>query len=253
MIDTSLYKTIELREIEKVKLMNRIDKKYWFHQDILKDLFQELHNNYYLLSVDGHHLSPYYTTYYDTFENFMYTSHHNGKLNRYKIRKRTYRASNSSFLEIKFKNNKGRTIKTRIPSRGNVHFSLNDVVFINKNTPFNSLQLNVALTNKFNRITLVNKNFTERCTIDTNLKCWNNNTQCTLNNLVIAEVKSEQNGTVSLFEKALKKYGISPAGFSKYCIGRSVVDKNIKKNAFKRKLLRIEKMIHDDWIEISNN
>jgi hypothetical protein len=33
----------------------------------------------------------------------MYMSHQNGKLNRYKIRHRTYLSTNAEFLEIKLK------------------------------------------------------------------------------------------------------------------------------------------------------
>ena len=43
----------------------------------------------------------------------MFHNHHNGKLNRYKIRFRDYINTKNSFLEVKFKTNKGETIKSR--------------------------------------------------------------------------------------------------------------------------------------------
>ena len=43
--------------------------------------------------------------------------HQNKKLNRYKIRQREYLISDISFFEIKFKSNKGRTIKKRIKTK----------------------------------------------------------------------------------------------------------------------------------------
>lgn len=253
MLRTELYKTIKLDEIEKAQLMNRVDRKYWFNQKVLQDILLELHDDYYILSVEGQQKTPYQTVYYDTDENEMYTAHHNGKLNRFKIRKRTYKATNASFLEIKFKTNKGRTIKTRIPSNNNKMFTRKDVEFLNNLTPYDGKELKVALVNNFYRVTLVNKNLKERCTIDTNLRFWNNKQTCSLKNLVIVEIKTELNGDDSPFEEALKKRGIYPAGFSKYCIGRSMIDYDIKKNAFKKKLRRIEKVIREDRILISKN
>lgn len=39
----------------------------------------------------------------------FYHDHHNGKLNRFKIRQREYMDTKTSFLEVKFKNNQRRT------------------------------------------------------------------------------------------------------------------------------------------------
>ena len=113
---TDFFDPIQLEEMEKVKLMNRTDRKYWFHFDFLPELLQTIKHDYYILNIDGKNQLPYTTTYYDTTKNKMYASHHNGKLNRFKIRRRSYVASRISFLEIKFKSNKGRTIKKRIPA-----------------------------------------------------------------------------------------------------------------------------------------
>ena len=183
---TANFDTIGLSEMDKVSLMNRKDTKYWFHKNILAELFEAIKDNYYVLEIDGERQMPYKTEYFDTPLNQMYVAHHNGKLNRCKVRKRSYLLNGISFLEIKFKNNKNRTIKKRmsVPVNQN-EFSPQEDAFIQKYTPYSSDMLHTSLTNKFKRITLVNKNFNERCTIDTGLFFENTTTQKKLSDLVI--------------------------------------------------------------------
>jgi hypothetical protein len=231
--------------MSQVKLMNRSDHKFWFSYELLHDMLRCIKNDYYILSINNQVLLPYKTTYYDTLKNDMYVAHHNGKLNRYKIRRRSYIINDISFLEVKFKNNKGRTIKNRIQTNtSNHHFSKKEAEFIREYSPFTCEELTPSLQNKFNRITLVAKNFNERCTIDTNLLFELSESKVDLNNLVVLEIKSDGRLDNSPFENTLKDYRIRSSGFSKYCIGRTIIDPYVKKNAFKKKLRSIEKVLH---------
>ena len=54
------------------------------------------------------------TLYFDTPDRQMYAEHQRGRKNRQKIRVRRYESSGVSFLEVKRKNNKGRTDKKRM-------------------------------------------------------------------------------------------------------------------------------------------
>lgn len=114
--ESDYFAKIQLQEMDKVKLMNRRDIKYWFHTEHLSALIQTVKDNYFILNINGKAELPYSTTYYDTSTNNMFAAHHKGKLNRFKVRRRSYVSSGISFLEVKFKNNKGRTIKKRISS-----------------------------------------------------------------------------------------------------------------------------------------
>lgn len=243
-----LMKPIKLEEMEKVTLMNRIDLKYWINSRHLPFLLESIKEEYYILSINGEKLLPYSTTYYDTTNDDMYISHHNGKLNRFKIRHRTYVSSKISFLEIKFKNNKGRTIKTRISSNAEDlnQFRSMDEDFINNNSPYNSKDLHISLQNNFQRITLVNKNFAERCTIDLNLQFINSDKKLNIENIAIIEIKTEGKSTNSLLARTLRDLRIKQTGFSKYCIGRSYTDAKLKQNNFKRKIRSIEKEINSN-------
>lgn len=238
------FEPILLDQMDQVKLMNRTDTKYWFHTGKLQGILQELRDSYYILQIGGDGLLPYTTTYFDTVDNQMFAAHHNRKLNRFKIRRRTYLSSNKSYMEIKFKSNKGRTIKSRIGSViENKLFSDKDTSFLNENSPFNTTQLQPVLVNQFNRMMLVSKNLNERCTIDLDLNFKTDIEDVSLENLVIVEVKAEGHAKSSAIKQVLQRHRIKTAGFSKYCVGRVVTDDTLKRNRFKGKIREIEKSI----------
>ena len=106
---------ITLKEMKAVRLMNRVDDKYLLNRGQLMELLERIAPNYYVQRIDGEALAPYHTLYFDTDELAMYTAHHNRKLNRQKLRVRCYRSNQTTFFEIKNKNNKGKTNKIRIP------------------------------------------------------------------------------------------------------------------------------------------
>lgn len=244
------FKPIELQEMEKASFMNRTDEKFWFHSKHLPGIIQSIYNDYYILSIKGQNKFPYATTYYDTADDEMYIMHHNGKLKRIKIRKREYVFSGLTFLEIKEKNNKGKTLKRRIErsvpkSNG---FTAKESELINTTTAFDTSSLKSTLKNSFTRITLVNKNFTERCTIDYDLTFKANKTTRPLDSIAIIEIKSDKFNKESPLKKCLNDLRIRSSGFSKYCIGRVLTDPDIKNNTFKKKLRRIEKEINESLL-----
>lgn len=241
---TNKFDSIRLEEMDKVKLMNRTDTKYWFHASHISEILHSIMNDYFILKIGGQADLPYGTTYYDTTESNMYTAHHNGKLNRYKVRRRSYVTSGISFLEVKFKSNKGRTIKKRISAEfGKISFTPEENEFLSQHIPFNTIDLQPSLINNFSRLTLVNKNLQERCTIDLNLQFKTNDKQVSLDNLAIVEIKSEGSASNSPLARALRNQRIKTSGFSKYCVGRTVTDSSLKRNAFKSKIRSIEKTI----------
>lgn len=237
----SQFKKVSLSDLDKVELMNRVDLKFCFHISHAPTVFKLIQDNYSALEIDGETIFPYYNTYFDTIDNQMYLNHHNGKLNRYKIRVRRYNQTNVSFLEIKFKNNKGRTIKKRVV-RNEFHAPFNEpeLEFIQRITPYSGEQLRPKIANSFSRITLVNNNFTERVTIDFAPGFKNQSSEITLQNLVIVEIKQDKAGSANILTQILRELKLTDKGFSKYCIGRSLIE-DIKKNRFKPLLNKIEK------------
>lgn len=234
------FEPISLEEMDGVKLMNRMDSKYVFTRDQFERIMEEVRKYYRILEIEGKRASRYKTLYYDTPTLDLYYNHHRGKLNRYKIRHRTYVESNTGFLEVKFKSNKGRTIKNRI-KKYDVPFSWEDESeqFLNGILPFQPKMLVPVLWINYNRHTLVSKSGKERVTIDLDLEFVRDDHTHKLNNVVIAEVKQDKRES-SVFAKVMKKYHIREGAISKYCLGMAMVYNDIKKNNFKRKLLSIK-------------
>ncbi len=235
------FEPISLKEMDGVKLMNRTDRKYWFNNALLELLLEAVKDGYYLLEVDGERNMPYATTYYDTPMDELYNNHHRGKKNRYKIRRRSYLSSNTSFLEVKFKSNKGRTVKVRRNSDYNrTGFDSYDSLFINQHTPYSCCDLRVVLENRFRRLMLVSKKMDERCTIDSELLFRCGEKVKELDHLVVVEVKTDGRNQSAIVE-ALNRMRLKPSGFSKYCIGRSISESELKINRFKQKHREIVK------------
>ena len=236
------FNSISLEEMDNVKLLDRVDTKFVCSIYKLSNLLQELSKTYNVLEIDGQRIMPYKTKYYDTYDFKMYKEHQNGKLNRYKVREREYVNSELNFLEIKLKNNKNRTLKSRIEKPINLDwFSNAETNFLDCKSPFSPEELEVKLYNTFNRITLSNQ--TERVTIDFNIRFEDRSgIQKSLPYLAIIEIKQTKNSVSSDIIKILKNHRIRPCGFSKYCVGASLIYSNLKSNRFKSKLLLISKL-----------
>lgn len=242
-LETSGFRPIALEQMEGVKLMNRTDTKFCATFDQINQLIETIQPLYYALTMHGENQLPYATTYFDTPKARMYVNHVRGKKNRYKIRRRTYLTTGIHYLEVKFKTNKGRTIKERITTK-ELFDNLNpdERLFLEQHTPFDTSELSPGLQNRFKRLTLVNSNFKERCTIDFDLQFFNHEHAVALNDLAIIELKTENRNNKSLLLKVLKELRIKPSGFSKYCMGRTLVDNKMKSNALRPKIRHLQKI-----------
>ncbi|WP_248723442.1 polyphosphate polymerase domain-containing protein [Seonamhaeicola sp. ML3] len=236
-------KPISLEEMETVSLMRRTDTKFVIHEKDLAYVLLSIKDNYRILDIKGHRVLTYSSLYFDTPSKKFYNDHHNQKVNRTKIRMRKYVETDLCFLEVKQKDGRGKTIKTRIPINDfETNLSNTALDFIQDTTKKN-FDLEPVIWNDFNRITLINRNSKERLTIDLNLSFKVNNSFKTYNNLVIIEVKQERFNRSSSVVKQLKLKQINPYKFSKYCIGMISIYNELKYNRFKEKLIRINKLI----------
>lgn len=239
------FEPIDLKEMDRVKLMDRTDTKYIFPISQFDMIMGEILEHYRILEIAGKRVSRYKTLYYDTEKFNLYNEHHNGKLNRYKIRHRTYVESDTGFLEVKFKNNKGRTIKDRVKTKEVSFESGSDSqLFLTKMLPFEPQTLIPVLWVNYGRHTFVHKTIAERVTIDLGLEFIKDGVKKPIDNMVIAEVKQEKR-KASPFVKVMKKHHIREGSISKYCMGIALTCNNVKKNNFKSKLQIIIKKYAD--------
>lgn len=239
------FETITLEEMDRVKLMDRTDQKFNFNIAQLPGLLAEVRDIYRVLEVSGTKMSRYETLYYDTPEFDLFRNHHNGRTNRYKIRLRRYVESDLNFFEVKFKNNKGRTIKQRVPESGlNPVISGSSGELLTTTSGMEPGHIEPKLWVNYNRVTLVNKFEEERITIDLDLEVKNEDGVADFSGLVIVEAKQNK-PTDTPFVKLLKKLHIREGGTSKYCLAVSKLIPDIKKNNFKPALINIQKIIND--------
>jgi hypothetical protein len=232
---------ISLKEMDTVALMNRTDTKYLLSLEQLTEVLEEVSGHYRILDIKGVRRNHYQTEYYDTPDFYFYKRHHSGKKNRLKIRKRRYVESDISFLEVKFKSNKGRTEKDRMKlAELNLELSPENIQYIHDTSHFED-QLEPKLMNTFERITLVDQALPERITIDCYLSFEMGENKLQIPDLVIIEAKQERQNRHSIFLSALKKRLIRPESMSKYCLGVALMTDQ-KSNMFKEKIRRIKKL-----------
>ena len=236
------FDSIGLKDIDDVKLMDRVDTKFSFNFQNLETFLNSLSEDYNLLVIEGNAVSKYNSLYYDDETFTAFNDHQRKKPNRFKVRFRKYVYSDIQFLEVKHKVN-GRTVKTRIPSES-IPSEMNQKQedFVHETGIQGDLV--PSLQNKFKRITLIHKNKSERVTLDFDISFKWNEKKIELNDIVIAELKQSKADRNSIFFKLMKKNIIRPMKLSKYCIGMILTHEkeNIKYNRFKKKLLFIKKI-----------
>ena len=240
------FDPISLEQMSGVKLMNRTDTKFVTNIDKLHQLLKLAQQDYFIQEIDGERNLEYDTTYFDTRAFDMYNQHQWGHTNRQKIRFRTYCISGLQFMEVKTKNNHGRTKKKRIEVTDMDVLEEEKHKFLAKHLRYEADTLQPALNNHFSRITLVNKAKTERLTIDSALRFHNllNDAKKDMGELVVIELKRD--GLVfSPVLEMLRQLRIHPHGFSKYCMGSALTGQDhLSVNRFKRKLIEVDKLVN---------
>ncbi|MDP1623358.1 MAG: polyphosphate polymerase domain-containing protein [Bacteroidales bacterium] len=240
------FESISLDKMDEVKLLDRIDSKFIFKSAKLPGILAQLSAAYFILEVGEVRLQRYETLYFDTPGHQLYLKHHNKRRNRFKIRCRKYVDSGLCYFEIKFKNNKGRTIKERNRQKGSQEeITGKQERLLTTATKMTPDMLVPSLWVNFSRITLVNHGLSERVTIDTGLNFRNGAAGCSFPGVVIAEVKRSRSGSSGISE-ILHKEHIHEIKFSKYCMGTLSLNNGIKYNNFKQKLLYLNKLNHDN-------
>lgn len=237
--------TISLGEMSDVRLMNRTDTKFLANKSLMLKFFKLSYDDYCVQEVDGNPIAEYNTTYWDTDDHHFYRLHHDGVRPRIKVRVRTYIDTALSFLEIKNKDNHNKTRKKRrqLLSPDDINTEENEE-FLIKKAAVGIEDIHPCLKNNFKRITLVNRKHTERLTVDFDLSFQNleTGTSMHMGNLVIIEIKRQGKEASPALEH-LMTLRIKPQGFSKYCIGTYLTNKNVKGNMFKGRVTAIKRLV----------
>jgi len=240
------FERIELTDLRDGAQMERIDRKYPVHISRIPEVLRGLESEYKIVRAAGSVVSPYDTWYMDTPELKFYRIHHDGFLNRDKVRYRAYPRTRTTFLEVKRKNNKGRTSKARILCNSMVYpFSPDKLKFLEENMQgFDPQVLRPSIFIKYDRIAFINPNGKERFSIDFNISAQIDDKTTNFGEAVILEVMQDRRHTSPIISR-LRELRLREASMSKYCLTMSLLNKDLKSNLFKRDLRKLEKIMNE--------
>ena len=197
-------------------------------------LLEPLAANYQVLLANGEALARYENHYFDTPKRRCYREHRRGRSRRYKVRVRSYLDRRITTLEVKSRNPRRLTLKSRLEREfGDLGVADEGAQqFIAQHSPLQASQLQPSLSNSFRRISLVGLHSPERITIDLGLRFVEGGSERLLSSLAVAEVKSAcgRNGTTVLAH--FRRMRLRPQGFSKYCVGTALLNEGLRANRF---------------------
>jgi hypothetical protein len=239
------FDTHNLDFIGRSSLMSRIESKFLLSRSELPTVLSRIREHYSVLEIDGKLSSEYENTYYETPNQAFYFAHHGDRLNRHKVRRRVYQNTGDQYLEVKFKNNKKRTLKWRQPYIVNSDIRDYEPLLCEAGLSERVI-LSPRLENSYTRISFANNSGSERITLDTRISfinLWDEHQRGhILPDVVIAELKQGNVNRQSPFFSIIRDLGIRPTSFSKYCAGvvyTSTPGHVIKHNRFKPSLRKI--------------
>ena len=234
-----------LADLGDASLMRRFDRKFILPLSRLHEVLDGLRDEYTALEIEGRRVFRYESLYFDTPSMDFFQMHHNGQLNRYKVRHRVYADTDTRFLEVKFKNNQRRTEKSRIATQdqpGEIHDE--GLAFLDESVPGEFTDLHPNLLCRFRRIALASPASAERVTLDFDLTFGppDGAEMRELPRLLVVELKQARRTAESPFFRVMRELSVRPQSFSKYCIGCCLAERGMKANRFKRALARIREI-----------
>lgn len=244
------FECIGLNQLPSESLMERIDRKFAVSISEISQFLAGLEKDYNIVKAAGSVVAPYHSLYLDT-EGFKYfNKHRRGFSNRLKVRFRAYPKTQTSFLELKRKNNKGRTSKTRIPLNDFEYpLSQDSIAFLKSFIPASEIQkLNKSVEVDYDRLGFISKNGEERFSVDFNIRASYEGRAVSFGDLAIVEVKQDKYSS-SPVVRQLREKGIREVSMSKYCIALSLLNPELKSNTFKPSLHRLRKIDNETIYE----
>jgi hypothetical protein len=240
------FERIQLHEIGTSSFMDRLDRKFLLNEDEIRRLVSGLESDYRVVEAAKSCCSPYHTKYFDTPDYKFFSDHHKGKGFRTKIRYRSYPRTKTNFLEVKHKNNKGRTSKSRIPVEStSSDFAKPEREFLAASAyDPGTDELIHAVTIDYLRLAFISRDHEERFSIDFRMTAHRKGQSISFGNLAVAEIKQYRYHTSAVVER-LREMGCLESSMSKYCLSLSLLEPKLKANNFKPTLQRIRKINHE--------
>ncbi|GGL08585.1 polyphosphate polymerase domain-containing protein [Deinococcus radiotolerans] len=243
------FLSISLADTQRAALMDRVEQKYLTSLASLGEVLRLLPAHYQALEIEGERLQHYVSVYHDTTDFAMYLAHHNGRARRCKVRTRQYGQTGQTFLELKLRDVTGRTRKERVAVTGDAGSAvIRQTPFVQAHLPrLTPTSLAPTLAVQCDRLTLVGRTHDERLTFDLHLTLSAARGACSLDGLVVIELKRAASSSVSPFRAVARHLGLREQGFSKYGVGCALLYPHLKRNAFKPALLSLTRLAQVQW------
>lgn len=161
------------------------------------------------------------------------------------MRKRHYHETKLTYLEVKFKNNRGETSKYRFKSsylnRNTLTENYENIIPILNFNP--NTKLLPAVNIDYKRITLIKPDEFDKITIDYDLSfSTTDGSTIRLPNLIILEHKSKTKSGYKSMPDVFSNIDYKKISLSKYCLGLTLTNPLEKYNLYKSKLITINKI-----------
>lgn len=247
------FQALTLTELNaQASYLKRIDRKFLLTKSQFSEILEDLKEDFQVLEIAGKKVFSYDNVYMDT-DNYLFYNQHQDKFKtRTKIRTRLYKDSDMAFFEFKQKIN-GITQKFRYQFPSEEHGVMTkwkkrffewvwqSMYQSTDQTP----HIFPSIKTAYKRITLVEKTWSERLTVDFSVKTLDLRDEkaqnITLKNLVIIESKSLWDDCISA--KIMEKYNISEASScSKYSLWVIYSGLAKKHDTFTETMTEIEKI-----------
>lgn len=226
-------------------LQRRFDHKYIVDVDRLPQLVAGLGRDLRVLQIAGQRSVEYTNVYFDTADLRTYHDHVQRRRLRFKIRTRHYGDPDRVMLEVKCKGRRGQTVKHRWPHPDGAPDRLGAEAqalisrALEAQYGLTAPQgLVPAATTRYERVTLVNLDATERITIDLGLSTVVDGRHVHLGagHAVVETKAARWRGSATA---ALTGLRLHPERMSKYCVGIAASLENVRGNLWLPVLRRL--------------
>lgn len=229
----------------RAALLRRTDRKYILTEEQFLTLLATLQDDVRVLEIDGDRNPRYESLYFDTPDRQSFRAAAHKRRRRFKVRTRSYVETEESYLEVKLRDARRRTLKLRLPYAFADRDGLDDDGRAFVRDVFAGHGLDPALVDRlvptlhtrFRRTTLLIPSADCRVTVDTGLT-FEETAGATVvaDHLLLLETKSDaQNPRV---DRLLWRMGIRPSKVSKFAIGSALLDPTLPDNKWARTIAR---------------
>lgn len=231
--------------VERAAMLTRVDRKYVLDRRHVPGVLAGLDPRTRVLDLGGVRTQSYASTYLDTPDLTGYRSAATGRRRRSKVRTRTYVDSGLTFLEVKSRGPRGRTVKERIRRRDGsgpwTPLSPAELRWVEERlAPLGRAvgpaeMLAPTLSVSFGRATLLMGDGSGRATVDCDL-LWTTPMGGALARPDLVVIETKSGSRPSGLDHLLWACGHRPTRISKYATGLAALDPTLPANRWARVL-----------------